>query len=52
VLFMVIKAMTKLKARMEAEAAAAPPPPPPPPTPTEVLLTDIRNDMRRVLTRQ
>jgi large conductance mechanosensitive channel len=56
VLFMVIKAMNKLKARAEAAAAATlaatPPAPPAPPTPTEALLTDIRNDIRQVLTRQ
>jgi large conductance mechanosensitive channel len=52
VLFVVIKAMAKLKARMEAEAAAAPPPAAAAPTPTEALLTDIRNDIRQVLTRQ
>jgi large conductance mechanosensitive channel len=52
VLFLVIKAMAKLKQRMEAEAAAAPPPPPAPPTTTETLLTDIRNDLRRALTKQ
>jgi large conductance mechanosensitive channel len=51
VLFMVIKAMNKLKKRMEADAAAAPPPPPAPPSPTEVLLTDIRDDLRKALVR-
>jgi large conductance mechanosensitive channel len=50
VLFMVIKAMNKLKARAEASAAAAPPAPPAPPSPTEAFLKDIRDDMRQMLT--
>lgn len=44
VLFMVIKGMNEAKKRMEEEEAAAPPPPP---SDEVVLLTEIRDSLKR-----
>ncbi len=42
--FMLVKAINELKKRFEKEKAAAPPPAP---TPTEVLLTEIRDSLKK-----
>jgi large conductance mechanosensitive channel len=44
VMFMIVKAMNKMKAAAAAEEAAAPPPPPPA---QEVLLSEIRDLLKR-----
>lgn len=41
--FMVVRSVNNVKARMAAEEAAAPPPPPPPPPADVVLLGEIRD---------
>lgn len=45
--FVVVRMVNDMKARMAAEAAAAPPPPPPPPAPEVVLLSEIRDLLRK-----
>lgn len=47
VVFMVVRAITKLKAKMAAEEAAAPPPPPPPTPADIVLLGEIRDLLKK-----
>lgn len=44
--FMVVRAVNSLKAKIAAEEKAAPPPPPPPPTEDVVLLGEIRDLLR------
>lgn len=44
VVFMLVRSVNRMKARFEAEKAAAPPPPPPA---SEVLLAEIRDELRR-----
>lgn len=46
VMFMIIKGMNTLKKRMEDEPAAAPPAPPAP-TKEEILLAEIRDELRK-----
>ena len=45
--FMVVRAVNNMKARMAKEEAAAPPPPAPPPPAEVVLLGEIRDLLRR-----
>jgi large conductance mechanosensitive channel len=44
VVFMLVKNVNRMKARFEAEKAAEPPPPPPA---SEVLLAEIRDELRK-----
>lgn len=46
-IFLVIRLMAKMQHKEEAAAVAAPPPPPPPPSSTEVLLTEIRDLLKK-----
>ena len=45
--FIVVRMVNNMKARMAAEEAAAPPPPPPPPSKEAVLLGEIRDLLRQ-----
>jgi large conductance mechanosensitive channel len=45
--FIVVRMVNDMKARMAAEEAAAPPPPPPPPAPEVVLLGEIRDLLKK-----
>lgn len=47
VIFMMVKGMTKLRESGKKEEAAAPPPAPPAPTKEEVLLTEIRDILKK-----
>ena len=44
IVFLIVKNMNRVKARFEAEKAAEPPPPPPA---SEVLLAEIRDELRK-----
>lgn len=46
VIFMLVRYLNKVKANFAAEQAAAPAPPAPPP-PTELLLAEIRDELRK-----
>jgi large conductance mechanosensitive channel len=47
VVFLVVRAIAKMKAKMAAEEAAAPPPPPPAPPADVVLLGEIRDLLKK-----
>ena len=47
IVFLIVKNMNRIKAKFEAEKAAAPPPPPPAPSASELLLGEIRDELRK-----